>query len=298
MRLDEFDDDINVRDQRGGNYGSGGGGRGLGLILGMLPLLLRGRGGLGTLIVIGLLAFFFFSSGGLQFSDSGSQGSIEGSQTAGTDTRSICTVDAMSQEACNTLSSLDDTWETLVQGYRQPTLVFYSRRGQSGCGAAQSAMGPFYCPADQGIYLDTQFFDELGQQYGAAGDFARRYVIAHEVGHHIQYLTGTAEQVRRQQRGASAARGNELQVMMELQADCYAGVWAARNRDRMEAGDIEEGMRAAEAIGDDTLQRQAQGYVVPESFTHGTSEQRMRWLRRGLETGDPNACDTFNARSL
>ena len=155
-------------------------------------------------------------------------------------------------------------------------------------------MGPFYCPTDSNIYLDTSFFDELANRFGAPGDFAQYYVIAHEFGHHIQNLLGTAEQVRRVQAAGSEAEGNAASVRLELQADCYAGVWAYHNRDRMEPGDVQEGMRAAAAIGDDTLQRQAGGRVMPDSFTHGTSEQRMRWLRRGMESGDPAACDTFS----
>jgi predicted metalloprotease len=159
-------------------------------------------------------------------------------------------------------------------------------------------MGPFYCPADQGIYLDTAFFSELAQRFGAAGDAAQAYVVAHEVGHHIQTVSGISEQVRRAQQRASQAEGNALQVRMELQADCYAGVWAARAKTNagqpvMEPGDMEEAMRAANAIGDDTLMRSAGQRPVPESFTHGTSEQRMSWLRRGLQSGDPRQCDAF-----
>src|SRR5690606_33814526 len=154
------------------------------------------------------------------------------------------------------------------------------------------AMGPFYCPADHGIYLDVTFFDELANRFGAGGDFAPAYVIAHEVGHHIQTITGISDRVRAAQSRASEAQGNALQVRMELQADCYAGVWAANDKRLLEPGDIEEGMTAANAIGGDTLQKKAQGYVVPESFTHGTWAQRMEWLRRGLETGDPAQCDT------
>ena len=154
-------------------------------------------------------------------------------------------------------------------------------------------MGPFYCPADEGIYLDTSFYDELSQRFGASGDFAQAYVIAHEYGHHIQKLTGVADQVQAAQQRASRTQGNQLQVAMELQADCYAGVWASLNKDRMEPGDVEEGLRAAHQIGDDVLQRQSQGIVVPESFTHGSAEQRMTWLKKGLQTGDPEQCDTF-----
>ena len=173
-------------------------------------------------------------------------------------------------------------------------MVFYTQNGQSGCGAAQSAMGPFYCPADQRIYIDTDFFNEMESRFNAPGDFPIGYIIAHEVGHHIQTITGTADKVRAAQSRASEAEGNALQVKMELQADCYAGVWAARDTNLMEAGDLEEGMRAAEAIGDDTLQKAAGRRPVPESFTHGSGEQRMVWLRKGLSTGDPAQCDTFS----
>lgn len=292
MRLDDFDNDIRVEDQRGGNFGGSGGG-GLGsLVFGLLPLLLGRKLGCGTIAIILVVGFFLFSSGTLNLGDISGEPDSRTRQ-AGTDTASICAVDAGSKEACDTLSSLDETWAQLLQGYQRPKLVFYGNRGQSGCGAAQSAMGPFYCPTDEGIYLDTAFFKELENRFGAAGDFAQRYVIAHEMGHHIQNITGTMEKVRAAQSRMNRAQGNAMSVRVELQADCYAGVWAARNKNRLEAGDIEEGMRAANAIGDDTLQRQAQGTVVPESFTHGTSAQRMAWLRRGLETGDPAQCDTF-----
>jgi predicted metalloprotease len=173
------------------------------------------------------------------------------------------------------------------QRYQPARLRFYNGSDRSGCGAAQAAMGPFYCPTDQGIYLDTSFFDEMRTRLGAAGDFAQAYVIAHEVGHHIQNMTGVLERARAEQQRLSQAEGNAVQVRVELQADCYAGVWAARNRNRLEPGDVEEGMTAAAAIGDDTLQRKNGGRVSPESFTHGTSEQRMTWLRRGMQTGDP-----------
>jgi hypothetical protein len=194
------------------------------------------------------------------------------------------------------LASTEDVWSKLLGGTYQPTkLVAYSEAYQSGCGAAQSAMGPFYCPTDQRIYLDTEFFDELSRRFQAPGDFAQAYVIAHEVGHHVQDLEGTLEQAHNLQARASETEGNAIQVKVELQADCYAGVWAANAKDPqgrpvMEQGDFEEGMRAAEAIGDDTLQRQAQGRVVPDSFTHGTSAQRMEALQRGYKSGDPKVC--------
>ncbi|HEX8214296.1 MAG TPA: neutral zinc metallopeptidase [Allosphingosinicella sp.] len=195
------------------------------------------------------------------------------------------------------LLSTEEQWGRLFQQqgqrYQAATLVFYDRTDRSGCGVAQAAMGPFYCPADQGIYLDTSFFQELEQRLGAGGDFAQAYVIAHEVGHHVQTITGISDRVRRAQSRAGKAEGNALQVKMELQADCYAGVWASTEREALEPGDVEEGLRAASAIGDDTLQKASQGYVVPESFTHGTSAQRMEWLQRGLKSGDPAQCDTF-----
>lgn len=198
------------------------------------------------------------------------------------------------------LASTEDQWGRLFQQagqtYTPTTLVLYDRTDRSGCGIAQAAMGPFYCPSDQRIFIDTVFFNELSQRLGAPGDFAQAYVIAHEVGHHIQTLDGTADQVRRAQARASEAEANALQVRMELQADCYAGVWASTERAALDQGDVQEGMTVAAAIGDDTLQQASQGFVVPESFTHGTSEQRMEWLQRGLTTGDPAACDTFAGR--
>ena len=194
------------------------------------------------------------------------------------------------------LGSTERVWGSLFQQagqqYQPTVLSFYSQNGSSGCGAAQSAMGPFYCPNDRKVYLDTDFFTELRQRFGAPGDFAQAYVIAHEVGHHVQDLEGTLGEVNQKQRAVSEARGNALQVRVELQADCYAGVWAKRTG-LMEPGDLEEGMKAAQAIGDDTLQKAAGRRPVPESFTHGTSEQRMTWLRKGLDSGDPAQCDTF-----
>jgi len=173
-------------------------------------------------------------------------------------------------------------------------MVAYTSGTQSGCGAAQAAMGPFYCPTAKQIYIDPAFFHELSQRFGAPGDFSQSYVIAHEVGHHVQDLQGTLDQAHNLQARGSEAQGNAIQVKVELQADCYAGVWAANARDAqgsiMEQGDLEEGMRAAEAIGDDTLQKQSQGVVVPDSFTHGTSAQRMEALQRGYKSGNPDAC--------
>ena len=203
------------------------------------------------------------------------------------------------------LADTEETWNTLLPQYgvqyAEPTLVLFSDAVQSACGSAQAAMGPFYCPADQRVYIDMSFYHDLSQRFGAPGDFAQAYVIAHEVGHHVQNLLGTAEKVQAAQQRASKADANALSVRMELQADCYAGVWAnhaSRSRQLLEAGDIEEGLGAASAIGDDRLQRMSQGRVVPDAFTHGSSEQRVRWFRQGLQAGTLEACDTFAARQL
>jgi uncharacterized protein len=296
MRLGDEQESSNFEVQRGGGFGGFGGG---GFPLPLLGLLLgSGRLGCGGIALLGLafLAFSYFG-GGLS-GGGGSGGLLPGQQQAQTgqpgDAGGLTEVQHWSLRV---LGSTERTWGSLFasrgQQYQPATLVFYDRSGTSGCGAAQSAMGPFYCPTDQKVYLDTSFFDELTRRFGAPGDFAQAYVIAHEIGHHVQDLTGTLGEANRAQQSVGTAEGNAIQVKVELQADCYAGVWAARNRALLEPGDVEEGLGAASAIGDDTLQREAQGRVVPESFTHGTSEQRMRWLKRGLDGGDPAQCDTF-----
>ncbi len=288
MRLDDFDPNaLNIEDQRGGGGGfrMGGGG---------------GKIGCGTLVIALIAAVVFGVDpvqmlGGLQqMQQAGPE--VAGPAQGGATISESCTVDAMSRETCNALSSLNKTWEPIFAAsgtaFSQPKLVFYAQSGNSGCGAAQSAMGPFYCPSDNGIYIDTDFYREMEQKLGAGGDFARAYVIAHEYGHHIQTITGIAEQIRSaQERNPQAA--NRLQVRMELQADCYAGVWAAKNADRIEPGDMEEGLNAAHSIGDDTLMKNAGRRPVEASFTHGTSEQRMTWLKRGLQSASEDACDTF-----
>ena len=182
--------------------------------------------------------------------------------------------------------------------YARPKLVLFRDAAQSACGFASAAVGPFYCPGDRQVYLDLSFFQELSQRFGAPGDFARAYVIAHEIGHHVQNLTGISAKVQEQRRQLPEAQANALSVLVELQADCLAGVWGhyAQRRGVLESGDIEAAMKAASAIGDDRLQRQARGYVTPDSFTHGTSEQRMRWFSRGLKTGDVKECNTFVAQ--
>ncbi len=298
MRLDDFDPNINVEDQRGrGGFGGFGGGGGL--LFGLLPLI-GSRFGCGGIVVVLILFAVFGGLGNLGgLLGGGSQApTSQVSQSGGTAASQACTVDAASRVACNAFSSANGTWAAIFRQsgipYQSPKLVFYSGAGRSGCGAAQAAMGPFYCPSDQGIYLDTGFFAELQNRFGARGDFAQNYVIAHEFGHHIQNLLGTSDEVQRQMAQSSRVEGNALSVRLELQADCYAGVWGAANRMRLDPGDIEEGLTAAAAIGDDTLQREAQGRVVPDSFTHGSSADRMQWLREGLTTGDPAKCSTFD----
>ncbi len=292
MRLDDFDpNSVDIEDQRGG--GSGGGMR--------LPGGRGGKLGCGTLVIV-LIASYFLGVdpsqmiGGLeQVQQQAPQESTQ-PQAGGNSATESCNIDAASKQTCNALSSLNKTWAQVFQqsnvAFRQPKLVFYSQDGQSGCGAAQSAMGPFYCPEDSGIYIDTEFYRTMEQELGASGQFARDYVIAHEYGHHIQKLTGMSDQVRSLQ-SQSPGRANQLSVRLELQADCYAGVWAAKNSDRLESGDMESGLNAAHQIGDDVLMRGAGRRPVEASFTHGSSAQRIEWLRKGLQSGNEDACDTF-----
>jgi len=206
--------------------------------------------------------------------------------------------DTLGEFASVVLADTEDTWNQLLgSDYQEPALVLFTGQVRSACGINSAAVGPFYCPADSKVYIDLSFFDQLERRFGAPGDFAQAYVIAHEVGHHIQNQTGISEQVQRARRQMSREQGNQLSVKLELQADCLAGVWgyhANRQRQLIEPGDFEEGLRAAAAIGDDAIQRKSSGQVRPESWTHGSAEQRQRWLYRGLESGDPNVCDTFN----
>lgn len=212
--------------------------------------------------------------------------------------------DPQGQMVSAVLADTEDTWRRIFSEngstYQDPQLVIFEAQVRSACGMASSAVGPFYCPADRTVYLDLSFFRDLDQRFGAPGDFAQAYVIAHEVGHHVQTLLGVSNRVHAARGRLSEAQANELSVRQELQADCYAGVWGnhASRREWLEDGDVEEGLRAAAAIGDDRLQRRSQGDVVPESFTHGTSEQRQRWLRRGMQTGDVQQCDTFSATTF
>jgi predicted metalloprotease len=291
MRFGDEPESSNFEDVTG-RSGTGFGGGGLGGGLGCLLPLIASRFGIGGVIVLVIGYFLLSSLGGLGGGGGSLVPSSQQSTPAGQSTLDPNTRHFMLQ----VLRSTEDTWGKLLGGrYTPTTLVAYSQGYQSGCGAAQSAMGPFYCPTDQKIYLDTEFFTELSRRFQAPGDFAQAYVIAHEVGHHVQDLTGSLGQAEQLQARASRTEGNAIQVKVELQADCYAGVWAANAKTPegqpvMEPGDFEEGMRAAEAIGDDTLQRQTQGQVIPDSFTHGTSAQRMEALQRGYKSGNPNAC--------
>jgi uncharacterized protein len=215
---------------------------------------------------------------------------------------SVSADDPQAQFISVVLRDTEETWGQIFSErnarYEPPVLVLFSDATQSACGLGQSAMGPFYCPGDHKVYLDLSFFQELDQRFGAPGEFARAYVVAHEVGHHIQTLTGVSDRVSAARQQGDRAGGNALSVRQELQADCYAGVWGhyAAKKDLLEPGDAEDGLRAAAAIGDDRLQQQSQGRVVPESFTHGSSAQRVEWLRRGLESGRLESCDTFSAQ--
>lgn len=292
MRFGDERESSNFEDATGrSGLGFGGGGGG-GNALGCLLPLVASRFGIGGVIVLVIGYFLLSSLGGL----SGGGGSVAPTSQQSAPAGQSRLDPNQARFVRQVLASTEDVWGKLLGGRYTPTgLVAYSQAYQSGCGAAQSAMGPFYCPDDKKIYLDTEFFDELARRFQAPGDFAQAYVIAHEVGHHVQDLMGRLDEAHNAQARAGETEGNAIQVKIELQADCYAGVWAANAKDRqgqpiMEQGDFEEGMRAAEAIGDDTLQRQAQGRVVPDSFTHGSSAQRVEALQRGFKSGDPNVC--------
>jgi uncharacterized protein len=259
-------------------------------------------GGIGTLLLV-LVALYFgvdptpLLQGGGPLGQSGAPAEgppLEAGQA-----------DPAAQFVAVVLGDTEDTWnQVFAEGgetYQPPVLVLFSGTVQSACGFAQAAMGPFYCPADRKVYIDLSFYDDLKNRFNAPGDFAQAYVIAHEVGHHIQNLLGISGQVQAERQRVSEVEGNGLSVRLELQADCLAGVWANRAdraRQILEQGDLEEALNAASAIGDDRLQQQSRGYVTPDSFTHGSAEQRMRWFRRGLEAGQVNACDTFKGRDV
>ena len=260
-------------------------------------------GGVGTLVVLVLALVFGVDPGMIGV---GTSPSADVRPSPSTSTGQPPENDPMREFVSVVLGTTEDTWNTLFEDqglrYEEPQLVLFSDAVESACGFAQSAVGPFYCPLDRKVYLDLSFFRDLQNRFQAPGDFAQAYVIAHEVGHHVQTLLGISDRVRQQQARTGKAEANALSVRQELQADCFAGIWAQTIDDQaqvaLESGDLEEALNAASAIGDDRLQRQAQGYVVPESFTHGSSEQRARWFRRGLEASDLQACDTFGASRL
>ncbi|MEO1205743.1 MAG: neutral zinc metallopeptidase [Pseudomonadota bacterium] len=328
MRYDDKDrQSSNVEDHRGRSRGGfripGFGGRSSGTRRVQIPMGGR-RGGFSitTLLIIGVVMWFmglnplsliFGNGGGFQLPQSGeiprsgNQQSpfdipgLPGGQQRSDGTQTASQNDEMKVFIGRVLADTEDVWNRVFasfsKDYREPKLNLFTGSIATACGTGQSAMGPFYCPADEEIYIDLGFFDQLKRQFQAPGDFAQAYVIAHEVGHHVQKLLGIAEQVQRAKRSASKIEGNALQVRMELQADCLAGVWANLNHqlnNRLERGDIEEGLNAASQIGDDMIQKRTRGYVVKDSFTHGSADQRRRWFTQGFESGKMQACDTFN----
>jgi len=315
MRYDATDrESDNVEDRRGRGGGffprggggvvipMGGGGRGLGL--GWILLI-----GIGCLL-LGINPLALLTGGGLRMpdlprpsaprSDAPDLQGLPGKPGVGQSS------DAMGKFVRQVLADNEDVWTRVFQAagkqYQKPTLVLFSGATPTACGPGQSAMGPFYCPLDQKVYVDLSFYDTMKRRFGASGDFAQAYVIAHEIGHHVQNLLGIADAVQQaKMRAGSEVEVNALQVRMELQADCLAGVWASLNeqvKSRLEPGDIQDGLNAAAAIGDDMIQRRTQGYVVPDAFTHGSSAQRVRWFKRGYESGKLDACDTFNTNQL
>lgn len=255
-------------------------------------------GGIG-IVVVALIAMYFGFDPSIFLSQLGPTSSVSTQQTS----RQIPAAEnELAEFVSVVLADTEDTWDGLFsqmgKTYREPRLVLFSGAVQSACGFAQAAMGPFYCPADQKVYIDLSFYQDLRNRHGAPGDFAQAYVIAHEIGHHVQTLLGISEKVHAARRRVGQVEGNRLSVMQELQADCFAGIWAHhadRARQILEQGDIEEALGAASAIGDDRLQRKSRGYVTPDSFTHGSSAQRVRWFRQGLTSGDVLDCNTFRA---
>lgn len=291
----------NVEDRRGSggfSFPGGGGRRRLPIRVGKRGL----GGGLGTIVLV-LVAMYFgvdpsLFLGGGELSQSSRPVPTE-------QPRRSAAEDSLADFVSVVLADTEDTWHGLFERmdgrYREPKLVLFSGATQSACGLGQAAMGPFYCPADQKMYIDLSFYDDLRKRYGAPGDFAQAYVIAHEVGHHVQNLLGISDQVHKARRKMGKVEGNKLSVRQELQADCFAGVWAHhahKARNILERGDVDEALAAASAIGDDRLQKQSRGYVTPDSFTHGSSAQRTRWFKMGLAKGTLKDCDTFSAQQL
>lgn len=262
-----------------------------------------GKIGIGT-IVLALIAMYFGFDPSVVLNTSEMMAPPAVESTA-PGQRRPASEDDMARFVSRVLAETEDTWGPIFKAggaqYREPGLVLYTGATRSACGVGQAEMGPFYCPADGKVYLDLSFFDELAQRFGAPGDFAQAYVIAHEVGHHVQNLLGISDKVQQARQRVSEREANLLSVRLELQADCLSGVWAHhahRARQVLEPGDVEEGLAAASAVGDDRMQKQARGFAVPDSFTHGSAAQRVRWFRQGLESGALRACDTFSAPNL
>lgn len=278
----------NVEDRRGDSTGSSGGLGGGGI---RVP---RGKGGLILLVVVLVAGYYGVDLTPLL----NGEAPVGQTQTQSQQVNSP-EDNQMAKFTSVILASTEDTWSQLFQKmgkqYQDPKLVLYRGATRTGCGTGQSVMGPFYCPADKTVYIDLSFYQEMKDKLGADGDFAQGYVVAHEVGHHVQNLLGIEPKIRQMQQGSSKAEQNRLSVKMELQADCFAGVWGhfMQNQQVLEQGDLEEALNAAQAIGDDRLQQQSQGRVIPDSFTHGTSEQRYTWFKRGFDSGNPNSCNTF-----
>lgn len=292
----------NVEDRRGsGTVHRAGGVGGAMLLMRLLPRLLTTRWGR-YLLGIGILVFIgarVLNIDLLPLLTGGSPAMLGSSEPLSPQEEELA--DFVKVVLGDTETTWHEQFSHLGQAYREPTLVLFSGSVSSACGFAQAAMGPFYCPADQKVYIDLSFYQDLKDRHNAPGDFAQAYVIAHEVGHHVQTLLGISSQVHAKRQQVSDAEGNALSVRQELQADCFAGLWghaANRQRELLEEGDLAEALNAAAAIGDDRLQKRGQGYVVPESFTHGSSEQRMRWFRRGFDSGNLADCDTFSAEKL
>jgi hypothetical protein len=297
MRWEDREQSSNVEDRRGGGDSTGGnnmrGMPSMGTIMFLWPIvkpLLKTKFGWA---IIGLGAFAYMSGFNPLSLVNGGNGATTSSINKKAD-------DKEARFISTVLHDTEEVWREIYQEhgskYKEPKMVIYRGATTSGCGHASAQMGPFYCPADQKVYLDLGFFQELANRHNASGDFAQAYVLAHEIGHHVQNMQGTLNKVQKlKQQVSGQAQANQLQVRVELQADCYAGVWANRAHKRfniLEKGDVEEALQAASAIGDDTLQKQAQGYVVPDAFTHGSSAQRVNWFRKGLETGDIKSCNT------
>jgi len=292
----------NVEDRRGSDVSgmpSSGGGGGM---LRLLPVVYRLLGFKGTAIaVIGFVAYGLFSGADLSQMLGGTSIDSNSTQLSNQPVKQSESEKEMVRFISVVLADTEDTWQQIFSAhgkrYQDPKLVLFRNKVNSGCGYASAQTGPFYCPADKKIYIDLSFYDELSENFKAPGDFAQAYVLAHEVGHHVQNLLGTSTKVHKAKQKTSKVKANKLSVMLELQADCYAGIWANqanRSRQILETGDVDEALNAATAIGDDRLQKQSQGYVNPDSFTHGSSRQRVKWFETGLKNGTLSSCNTFN----